>query len=369
MTFARCDDTLVMAITNPRSDARSLPALAQEDLRRKAVRAVVEDGMKQYDVAKLFGVARGTVNHWVKTYKEQGTAGLRACKRGRPRAPSVITSRQEKWVQKAILGGCPGQQLLPFVLWTREAVRALLAERFLVNVSLSTIGRLLARWGFTPQRPKRRAYERDDAAAKKWIEEEYPKIAARAKRKNAEIHWGDQTGIRADDQRGRSYSKRGITPVVKGTGKRFKFNMMSSLTNRGHLAFMVFKENFNWKVMIRFLKLLIRQCAADKARRGEKPGKVFLIVDGHSVHSSKTVSDFVSKHSDELELFFLPGYCPELNPDELVNHDVKAAIRSTRPKEPAEMLRVLTAHMRRRRRDPGFVRRFFNQKDVRYAAA
>ncbi len=245
-------------------DGRSLPAKAQEDLRRRVVKAI-ENGMAKSEAARVFGVARASIYNWLNAYEEGGTRALGAKKRGRPPQPRLKPNQAATTV-RIITERCPEQLKFPFALWTREAVQQLLARRFELNVSVWTVGRYLKRWGFTPQKPVRRAYERDPKAVKAWLESDYPEIQKRAKRENAEIHWGDEMGMRSDHQTGTSYSPRGRTPVVRGTGKRFGCNMISTVTNRGRLAFMVFKKRFTAKVMIEFLKRLLRH----------SPRKIFL---------------------------------------------------------------------------------------------
>ena len=186
-------------------------------------------------------------------------------------------------------------------MWTREAVQQFLAKRFELSVSVWTIGRYLKKWGFTPQKPLRRAYEQDPLAVKQWLETDYPEICRNAKHEQAKIHWGDEMGVRSDYQAERSYGRGGQTPVIPGTGKRFGCNLISTLTNRGKLYFKIFTQRFDSKVMLDFLRRLIRQ----------RTQKVFLIVDGHPVHKSRVVKDWVERHSDRIRLFFLPSYSPE----------------------------------------------------------
>ena len=308
-------------------DGRSLPAKAQEDLRRRVVKAI-ENGMAKSEAARVFGVARASIYNWLNAYEEGGTRALGAKKRGRPPQPRLKPNQAATTV-RIITERCPEQLKFPFALWTREAVQQLLARRFELNVSVWTVGRYLKRWGFTPQKPVRRAYERDPKAVKAWLESDYPEIQKRAKRENAEIHWGDEMGMRSDHQTGTSYSPRGRTPVVRGTGKRFGCNMISTVTNRGRLAFMVFKKRFTAKVMIEFLKRLLRH----------SPRKIFLIVDGHPVHRSTKVKRWLEDNRKSIRMFFLPGYSPELNPDELLNQDVKSnAIGRRRPGTQPEMI-------------------------------
>jgi transposase len=260
---------------------------------------------------------------------------------------------------KLISDRCPDQLKLPFALWTRDAVGELLAKRFGVHVSVWTVGRLLRKWGFTPQKPLRRAYERDPVAVQKWLDEEYPAIRRAAKREKAEIHWGDEMGLRSDHQTGTSYGRKGHTPVIPGTGQRFRCNMISTITNRGRLAFMVFKKRFTADVMIEFVRRLIRH----------RPRKVFLIVDGHPVHRSRKVKRWLDKHCKHIRLFLLPGYSPELNPDELLNQDVKSnALGRQRPKHQHEMIDQVRSYLRSTQQQPEIVKRYFQEEHVAYAA-
>ncbi|MHB8411386.1 MAG: IS630 family transposase, partial [Candidatus Acidiferrales bacterium] len=177
------------------------------------------------------------------------------------------------------------------------------------------MGRYLRTWGLTPQKPVRRAYEQNPVAVRKWVEEEYPAIRELARQFKAQIHWLDEMGLRSDHQAGRSWGRRGETPVVMGTGQRFRCNMISAITNRGRLAFMIFRQRFTARVFLNFLRRLLR--LTRKTRR-----KVFLIVDGHPVHKSRPVNRWLAEHSEQIRVFCLPSYSPELNPDELLNQDV-----------------------------------------------
>ena len=235
----------------------------------------------------------------------------------------------------------------------------LIARRFGISLSIWTVGRYLKRWGFTPQKPLRRAYEQNPEAVKRWLEEDYPAIRRQARAERAEIHWGDEMGMRSDHQAGRSYGRKGQTPVIPGTGKRFGCNMISAVTNRGRLAFMVFKERFTSQVMIEFLRRLIKQ----------NPRKVFLIVDGHPVHRSRCTQRWVHQRRKKIRLFYLPGYSPQLNPDEFLNQDVKTnAVGRQRPKDQPEMMRRVRSYLRSTQRRPQVVRNYFHHEDVRYAA-
>lgn len=338
-------------------DARSLPAAAQEDLRRKAV-AAVRSGMSQVEAARIFGVTRQAVGRWVATSREKGAAALRAKRRGRP--PEIQLSADEAtWVRRQIVRRTPDQLALKFFLWTREAVRDLIKAEFGIGLSVWTVGRYLKAWGFTPQKPIRRAFEQSPVEVQRWLNEIYPGIRAQALREKAEIYWGDETGLRSDHAAGRSYGRRGQTPVIRSSGKRFGCNMISAITNRGRLYFMVFGEEFNGPVFVRFLKRLLQQI-----RR-----KVFLILDGHPVHRSRIAKAWLATHERRLRVFFLPGYSPELNPDELLNQDVKTnAVGRKPPIDADELMANVRGFMHGRQRTPEVVRNYFRGRHVAYAA-
>ena len=339
-------------------DARSLPAVAQEDLRRKAVRAVAHGGMTQENAAKLFGVTRQAVIKWLKKYREGGERALRTRRRGRPKRGS-LEPWQAAQIVRAIEDRCPDQMKLPFFLWTREAVGALIAERFGIRLSVWTVGRYLAQWGFTPQKPVRRAFEQDEQKVQRWLEEEYPAIRKSAREKKAEVYWGDEMGMRSDHASGRSYGRRGETPVIQGTGQRFGCSMISALTNRGRLYFMVFKRRFTAEIFLDFLRRLVRQVKR----------RVYLILDQHPVHRAVRVKKWLQRHQDSIKIFHLPSYSPDLNPDEYLNQDVKSnAVGRRRPHTQEEMVQGVRSYLRSRQRQPHMVRQYFEAQSVSYAA-
>jgi len=340
------------------NDARSLPPTAQAALRRCAVKAITA-GMRQTEAAAVFGVTRQAVGKWMSAYRQGGEAALAARKRGPKGGHGKLKGWQAAKVCNLIRDRHPDQLKLPFFLWTSDAVRELIRRELSVRVSSRSVRRYLARWGFTPQKPKRVAYERDSEAVRRWLEEEYPAIRARAKREKARIYWGDEMGVRSDHQAGRSYAPKGQTPTTSGTGQRFGANVLSAITNRGHMAFMVFKVAFTTVVFLRFLRRL-----AKEARR-----KVFLIVDGHPVHRSRAVREWLGRNAERMEVFFLPGYSPDLNPDEMLNQDVKTnAVGKRRPRSRLQMMRTVRGYLDCRRRNPELVRRYFHEESVRYAA-
>ena len=338
-------------------DTRRLTPQAQEALRHRVVQAVVGRNMTKAAAARTFAVSRTSVHAWVRARRERGLRALKSRRRGRPRRCRVL-GWQAATTARLICDHCPDQLGLPFVLWTREAVQSLLAKRFHIPVSVWTVGRYLKKWGFTPQKPVRRAYEQDPAAVQEWPERRYPAIRRLAAQERAEIHWGDEMGLRSDHHTGTTYGRKGKTPAIPGTGKRFGCNMISTITNRGCLSFMVFKQHFVGDVMIEFLRRLIRQSHT----------KVFLIVDRHPVHRSGKVERWIERHNRHIRLFFLPDYCPELNPDELLNQDVKSnAVGRQRPKNQPEMIHNVRLYLRSTQRQPDIVQSYFECEQVSYA--
>jgi transposase len=338
-------------------DTRCLSPDAQEALRFRVVQAL-RGGMKKSVAARTFGVSRTSIDRWLNIVQLGNITSLNSKPRGRPKGTRLAPHEAATTV-RLITDRCPDQLKLPFALWTREAVQLLLAERFGLDVSVWTVGRYLAKWGLTPQKPLRRAYERDPVAVQRWLDEEYPAIERQAKAEKGEIHWGDQMGLRSDHQTGTSYGRRGQTPAIPGTGQRFRCNMMSTITNRGALSFMVFKQNFNGAVFIRFVRRLLR------LRRR----KVLLIVDRHPVHLSAEVKRWLAGPAKRLQLFFLPGYSPDLNPDEFLNQDVKSnALGRQRPATRTEMINGVRSYLRSTQRQPAIVKSYFHAEPVRYAA-
>jgi len=320
---------------------------------------VLVQGQKIGHSATLLGISRMALSTWLKAARIGGDAALDAKKRGRKPGHTRLSATQVRQVVSWVRDACPDQLKLPFYLWTQEAVQVLIQRRMGIKVSRSTAGRLLRANGFSAQKPARRAFERNPEAVRKWMQEEYPAIAAQAKADKAVILWGDETGMRSDHQTGTSYAPVGQTPVIAGTGQRFGCNMISALSNRGQLQFMIFQGGFNVGVCLRFLRRLLKN-----NRR-----KVVLIWDGHPVHRALKVAEFVAANAARLKVYRLPTYSPDLNPDELVNQDVKSnAVGRKRPSTQAQMIGQIRQHMNRRKSDPALVRRFFEHEPVRYAA-
>lgn len=340
-------------------DFRKLSPSVQAELRLVAVNLVLS-GKSRIEAAEAVGVNRRFVGNWVRGFEAAGEASLSGGRRGRrPGEQKALNTRQEAMIRRMIVGQCPDQLKLPFALWTREAVGELVARKTGVRLSVCAIGSYLAAWGFTAQKPIRRATERDDAAIQAWLMRDYKAIAARARREGAEIHWADETGLSNQANYGRSFAPAGETPVIARPAKRFMQSMISSLTNRGTLRFMIYDGALNAPLFLKFLRRLVKN--ADR--------KFFVIVDNLRVHRAGMVMDWVAKNADRIELFYLPPYAPEYNPDEYVNNDMKQAMgRSATPKDKATMKIALQRHMRSLQRRPDKVRSFFLAPDVLYAA-
>lgn len=277
----------------------------------------------------------------------------------RPGEQKALSAAQEEGLRALIARFCPDRCGLSFALWTRQAVRALIARETGVWLTLPAVGRYLRAWGFTAQRPMRRAGERQDEAVREWLASTYPAIAQKAKAQGGEIHWADETGLSNQANYGRSFAPKGQTPVIRRPARRFSQSMISCLTNRGALRFMIYEGALNTGIFLDFLRRLVR----------EAERKLFVIVDNLPVHRAHRVAAWVRDHADQIELFYLPPYAPEHNPDEFLNNDLKQAMARRRtPSDKAALKSGLTSYMRSLQRCPAKVRAFFQAPTVRYAA-
>jgi transposase len=340
-------------------DARRLSPQAQEDLRRRAV-AAVKNGMTQAAVSTAYGVSAKTVWRWVNAFDRNGNRALKARRRGRrPGEQKALAPRQEARVRRAVLGKNPDQVGLGGLVWTRPQVRDLIRKWYGIELSLVTIGVYLRSWRLSPQKPVRKAYEQDPEAVARWLEVDYPAIAKHAKREKAVILWLDQTGLRSDAPVGTTWAPVGKTPVVTKTGKRFGINVMAAISNKGELYFTCYAGSFTGTVFLPYLKRLV----------GHLGRKIHLIVDGHPVHKRVNIRNWLTDHVDSIEMHFLPGYSPELNPVELLNGDIKRHAAQANSANPAQLTAAASAHLRRRQNQPDVVKALFGKAEVRYAAA
>src|SRR6266536_2531854 len=343
-----------------KEDARSLPGAAQAALRKRAVQAVL-DGMTQAQAARVFGVHPNAVSRWMQRYRDGGFAALSQRRRGRRAGEqAALSASQQQQVIALVRDSTPDELGLAGLLWTREVVAELIAQRYGSAWRAPPSAGTCVRGGLSPQKPQRRALEQNPVAVARWLAETYPAIRARARREGGVVVWLDELGVRSDAAAGRSWAPVGHTPVIKRTGKRFGVNMLSAISNGGLLRFRLFTESFTGPVLVDFLHRLVRDLAGRK---------VHLILDGHPVHHAKLVSEWVAQRPTRIELHFLPGYSPELNPVESLNHDVKAnAAGRGRARSVVELTRALRAYVRRRQRQPGVVAQFFQRPHTCYAA-
>ncbi|HEY9657401.1 MAG TPA: IS630 family transposase [Allocoleopsis sp.] len=342
-----------------KQDARYLKQEVQQYLRQQAVR-LHQQGKAITEIATFLGVHRNTVTDWWWQYQQYGEEGLLQQQRGRKLGEGrTLNPEQEETIQQLMLEHLPDELEIDSALWTRRAVQELIERMFEVKMPIRTVGEYLKRWGFTPQKPIKRAYEQDPQAVKEWLDNEYPAIVERAKAEGAEIAWGDESGLRSDTQRGRGYAPVGETPEVRISPKRVRVNFIASVSNQGAVSFMLYTRRLTAEVFIEFLERLIKG-----AKR-----KLFWIVDNHPVHSAKAVQQWLEQHQDQIELFKLPKYSPELNPVEYLNCDVKQGVHSKPPTQDLETLKHrLLSHLRKLQKLPERVKRYFKHPSIAYAA-
>lgn len=339
-------------------DARTLNQEAQYQLRRQVVK-LRKRGMQYKDIGEIVGITSSHACTIFNRYEREGAGAIAKKQRGR-RPGEQLTLQEEKAIaiQKMIIDKTPDQLKMPFALWTRQAVQQLIKHQYRITMPIRTVGEYLKRWGFTVQKPAKQAYEQNPKAVKKWLEEEYPCISQQAKEAGGEIHWCDETGIRNDESSVRGYAPKGKTPIMKLNANRKSISMISSITNQGKVRFMVYKDAMNADLFIKFIGRLIK----DAGR------KVFLIVDNLRTHHSKLVKEWLDAHMDEIEVFYLPSYSPELNPDEYLNCDMKAAVHSGLPARNEKDLRTkVVSHMRKLQKLPGRITKYFKHPRIKYA--
>jgi transposase len=339
-----------------KQDARKLDHKGLTQLRQRAVNAV-QNGESPEIVARVLGISRAALYQWLAKYRQGGMGQLDARKRGG--RPPKLDGHALRYIYDTITMKNPMQLKFPFALWTTAMVVQLIYDKFNIRLSRSSVSRLLNQLGLSAQRPLWRAYQQDPEAVAKWLNDEFPKIKALARSHNADIYFGDEAGVRSDFHSGTTWGERGKTPVVTSTGARFGLNLISAVSSRGLMRFMVTKEKVGADTFMEFLKRLIHNA--------EKP--IFLIVDGHPAHKAKKVKAFVESVKDQLRLFLLPPYSPELNPDELVWNNLKnQCIGHKIIESKPQMKRAVISHMRRIQKLPDLICSFFQSPTTRYAA-
>jgi len=340
-----------------KSDARKLDHKTLEAIRIRAVEQV-QAGESPEVVIQALGYSRACIYNWLAAYRSGGWNALRAkALLGRPR---IISGYQMKWIYNAVTLKNPLQFKFEFALWTRRMIQTVIRDRFKIRLSLASIGRLLAQLGLTCQKPLMRAFQQNPALVEKWLKEEYPRIRARAKRIGAEIFFGDEAGVRSDFHSGKTWAPKGKTPVVRVTGARFGFNMISAVSPKGQLRFMVVEGKVAAAQFCEFLRRLVYKA----------PRPIFLILDGHPVHRSARVKQLVTSLEGIIELFFLPPYSPELNPDENVWNELKNnGVGRMAVTGPDDLRRKVVDYLKQMQRFPALIRSFFLSPTTSYAAA
>lgn len=344
-----------------KEDARKLSTEVQREKRRTAFR-MREKGHTIRAIGEAVGVHPRTVSYWFELARADGMDSvIEGGKAGRSYGEKrTLTSEQELEIRRLMQDRMPDQLKMPFALWTRDAVRELIRQKYGIVMPVRTVGEYLKRWGFTPQRPLKKAYQQNPVLVRRWLEREYPEIERRCKAEGGEIQWADETGIRSDHHGGQSYAPRGVTPVREVSGSRFSTNMISSVTNRGKLRFMLYGETMSSGVFIRFLQRLIKD---------NKGRKIFLVLDNLRVHHSKEVKAWVKERESLIELFYLPAYSPELNPDEYLNGDMKRRIKTGQAVQDQEGLeKRVRSVMRKIQSKSEHVQAYFRHHKVAYAA-
>lgn len=340
-----------------RKDGRKKSKEAQKEIRLLAINHWKKTG-NMLETARIFDVSYSAMRKWVRKYHGGGSKDLQIDERGRPEGKALTRLSEKKIIWK-ISNRQPEQLKLSFGLWTRENVGELVFKEYGIKRSPRQIGRYLKEWGFTPQKPIYKAYEQNNIEVNKWLRVQYPAIRIGAKKKGAMIFWGDETGVRSHDQRGRSFSPKGLTPVVKKTGKHFGINMISAVNNRGKLYFMIYKGGVNSDKFIQFLKRLMRS----------RKGNIFLIIDNLPAHKTNKVKKWLRDNNRKMQLFYLPVYSPELNPDEYLNQDLKANIvGKIKMNSQEDLKKGVVKFLNKRKNDPMQVKMYFHHPKVKYAA-
>src|SRR5271169_4393486 len=337
-------------------DGRLLDHRTLEAIRLMAVERV-RDGERPSSVVASYGFNRTTIYRWLSAAARPGV-GLRALHArpatGRPRS---LTPHQEQQVFRWINGHDPRQYGLDFGLWTRSVVASLIEQKFNVRLGLTAVGALLAKLGLTPQKPLQRAYQRDPEAIEKWRRETFPAIARQAKAAGGEVYFWDESGFRADAVHGKTWGVKGQTPVIERPGQRQSISAASAVNARGAFWYCTYQGGLNAELFVALLRKMMRH----------RSRPVHLVVDGLPAHKTALVKTYVASTNGLLALHFLPGYAPELNPDELVWSHMKRSGVARSPLRRGEKLKhKIDAQLAKIKRMPQLVRSFFQAPSVAY---
>lgn len=347
-----------MAISLP--DARELSDEVLEALRLRALHGC-QMGLTETQVAQVLGVARETVCRWWSAYADHGVQALPHRRTGRPPGSGrLLTDSQAEHIQHLLRTHQPEELGVASPLWTRRAVADLIQREFDLVLAVRTVGRYLARWGFTAKRPRRHSRDQDPDEVKEWLEETYPAIEGRAEREGATIYWGDETGVAADHLPATGYAPRGEPATIDVPDRHIRVSQISAVANTGEVRFMTYARAMNAALFLVFLDRLLRSTT----------GKVFLVVDRLRAHMTPAVQEWVAAHRERIEVFYLPPYSPELNPDEYLNNDLKGQVnKAGLPHDTKEVRSRIQEFMRRLLHLPEHVVQYFCHPSAKYAAA
>jgi transposase len=342
-----------------RTNAKSLSQKEQYQIRKSVIR-LAQLGHSAKETARLLDVSERLVYATKKAYKEHGSDGIKPGKRGRRTGDKrTLTPEQEREIMKTIVDKNPEQLKLKCCMWTRKAIHEYILREYKIDMPLVSLGVYLRRWGFSVQRPTKRAARQDEARVKAWMEDEYPGIVEKSRCDDAEIYWGDETALQNTANYMKGYAPKGKTPVVEIETRKMKLNMLSAVSNKGKLRFTITKESVNVDILIDFMRRLVK----------DSDRKVYLILDNLKVHHGKKVRAWLDRHKGEIEVFYLPPYSPEYNPDEYLNSDLKRSMeRKPLPKSEADLRRNARSFMKHRQMHPEKVQGYFRHKSTEYAS-
>jgi len=325
---------------------------------RKQIVRLKKQGLKGKEIESLTGVRRNRISEIWTAYSKGGSEAIKPRKSGRkPGTCTVLSKEQEEEIKQIIIDKTPDQIKMSFSLWTRQAICEMVKHKYQITLTERSATNYLKRWGFTCQRPTKKAYSQDDVKVNRFMKEEYPAISKRAITENAEIYWGDETGISNQEYYQRGFSPKGITPVMRVESKHERINMISAITGRGSLRFMIYDGAMNQKLLINFMKRLTKD--VDR--------KVFLILDNLRVHHGKLAAAWLEKNKDRIEVFFIPPYSPEINPDEYLNHVLKKNVhKGTRPRTKKDLHHRTESFLRKMQHNREKIMKLFHHPRLQY---
>jgi transposase len=348
-----------MAITLP--DARQLSDEILEALRLRALRGC-ELGFTESDLAAVLGVARETVSRWFSAYQAEGLDGLPGERTGRPLGSGrTLTDEQAAHIQQLIDHNSPQALGIAAPLWSRPAVRDLIKKEYGIDMTVRAVGKYLKRWGYTAKRPRRHAKDQDPEEVRRWLEEDFPGLEARARQEGAEIHFADEAGVAADKHPRYGYARKGQRATMEVPGSHIRVNVVTTVSNTGEVHFRTYgRQTMNGAQFKKFLEQLLDE--TDK--------KILLVVDRLSAHDCEEVWDWVDQHGDRIDMEFLPPHSPELNPVEYLNNDTKGNVHAAGlPNSQGELGERVQGFLDKLANFPEHVRAYFEHPCVQYAAA